>query len=158
MLSKLFAVLGLPLTFTLAGHVSAAAITVVECVDADGASSFRDRYPPGTVQTGALQIRNATASADGSLEEVASENPVLLYVVPECDTCDLVRNLLQKHSIPYDEVDVQDNAKRQENLKALSGSLVVPAVTIGATVLTDYSETGLDNALTQAGYPACAVE
>lgn len=158
MLSRLFVTLGPALTLALAGHVSAAAITVVECVDAAGAASFRDRCPPGTVQTGELQIHNATVAADGSLEEVASENPVLLYVVPECDACDLVRNLLQKRSIPYDEVDVQDNAERQENLKALSGGLVVPAVTIGATVLTGYSKTGLDNALTQAGYPARAVE
>ncbi|MGR8920395.1 MAG: glutaredoxin family protein [Gammaproteobacteria bacterium] len=142
----LAAALGLVLT-------PAAAVTVVECVDAEGNSSFRDTCPPGTTKKGEKQLRGLGGTKEMSIAQVAASNPVTVYVVPECDACDLVRNSLSSREIPFKEVDVQDNAELQQELKSIAGGLTVPAIVVGDDVLTGYSRDAIDGALAKAGYP-----
>ncbi len=129
------------------------AVTVVECVDAEGNSSFRSACPPGTTKKGEKHLRGTRAPEEPGMEEIAAANPITLYSVPDCDACDLVRNALAGRGIPFTETDVQDNAERQEELKAATGGLTVPALKIGERVLTGYSRDAIDGALEQAGYP-----
>lgn len=136
------------------GAGPAAALTVVECVDAEGNRSFRDKCPPGMEKKGEKTLRGVSSSDDPSLEDVATANPITLYTVPNCDACDLVRNALSSRGLPFSEKDVQDNAELQEELKAETGGLTVPATKIGSRqALTGYSRSALDIALEQAGYP-----
>jgi glutaredoxin len=127
--------------------------TVVECVDADGNVSFRDRCPPGMTKKGEKQLRGVNSAPEPSVADIAATNPVMVYVVPQCDACDLVRNALDSRDIPYDLRDVQDDAAAQEELKGRSGGLTVPTTLVGDRVLTGYSRDAIDGALRQAGYP-----
>ena len=127
--------------------------TVVECVDADGNVSFRDRCPPGMTKKGEKQLRGVSSQPEPSTAHIAAANPITVYVVPQCDACDLVRNALDSRDIPYHLRDVQDNAAAQEELKGRSGGLTVPTTLVGDRVLTGYSRDAIDSALRQAGYP-----
>ena len=64
-----------------------------------------------------------------------------------------MRNLLNTRNLPFTEKNVQDNAEMQEELKAVTGGLTVPATKIGSNIFTGYSRSAIDNALEQAGYP-----
>lgn len=130
-----------------------AAVTVVECVDAAGNSSFRDKCPPGTTKKGEKRLRGVSSDDAPSVEEIAEENPITLYTVPDCDACDLVRNVLSSRGLPFTEKDVQDNAEMQEELKGVTGGLTVPAMVVGENVSTGYSRSAIETALRSAGYP-----
>lgn len=147
-------VLGLILTFAAA---PAGAVKVFECVDAEGNSSFRDKCPPGMTKTGEKRLLGVGGTDDGpSIEELASTHPITLYTVPDCDACDLVRSRLDSRDLPYTEKNVQDDAALQDEMKATTGGLTVPAVVVGSKILSGYSSDALDAALETAGYPAPA--
>ena len=133
------------------------AVTVTECVDAEGHSSFTDKCPPGTTKKGERTIHGVSTNKPKSMGDIAAENPVLLYTVPNCDACDLVRQALSSRNVPVTEKNVQDNAANQEELKTRTGAMTVPAMTVGSAVLSGYNRSAIDNALNQAGYPPPAV-
>jgi glutaredoxin len=132
---------------------SASAVTVVECVDANGDASFRERCPPGTVKKGEKKLLGVGASSRPSAAEVAKTHPVTLYTVPQCDPCDLVRNQLDKRKVPYTEKDVAENVELQIELMDAAGSVTVPTVLVGDEVFKGYDRAALEAGLTEAGYP-----
>lgn len=131
------------------------ALTVVECVDEDGNSSFRDICPPEmTVKSTREYQGEPEPEAPPSAEDVARDNPVTLFVAPNCNACDLVRNLLQTRNIPFAEKDASEDPQVQAELSTITeGPLVVPTVTIGEIRLTDYNKTEIETALSSVGFP-----
>jgi len=144
---------GCALLLSLTALPALAAVTVVECVDADGNSSFRDKCPPGTTKTGDKKLIGVSPNKVKTAAEVAADNPIFLYTVPNCDACDLVRNALTNRGVPVNEKNVEDNSANQDEMKAKTGNMTVPALLIGSTVLTGYNRSAIDSALNQAGFP-----
>ncbi|MGD9600392.1 MAG: glutaredoxin family protein [Gammaproteobacteria bacterium] len=103
-------------------------------------------------------MRNAPARGPTSAADIAKKSPVILYVVPACDTCDLLRLQLETRGIPFTEMDVSTNRASQDALETASGALTVPTVTIGSEVLQGFDRANLDARLTAVGYPAPAVK
>jgi glutaredoxin len=136
----------------------ASARTVVECREPDGTITFRDRCTPGQTKTGEKRLQGSPARGASSAAEIAKKSPVVLYVVPACDTCDLLRLQLQARGIPFAETDVSTDRANQDALQAASGALTVPTVTIGTEVLKGYDRADLDARLTAVGYPAPAAK
>ena len=145
------------LTYGLVTAAGSQAVTVVECVDADGNTSFMDTCPPGWEKKGEKLIRRG-GPREPSLSEIAAANPIIFYTVPKCDACDLVRNAMTGRNIPFRERDVQDNVEMQQELQEVSGGLTVPALKIGDRVLRGYSRYAIDDALADAGYPVEGAE
>jgi glutaredoxin len=131
------------------------ALTVVECVDQDGNSSFRDSCPPEMTLKSKLELRGEPEPEEPpSAEEIARDNPVTLFVAPNCNACDLVRNLLETRGIPFAEKDASEDPQVQAELSTITeGPLVVPTVTIGEIKLTDYNKTEIESALSSVGFP-----
>ncbi len=145
------AVVGLALT---AGP--APAVTVVSCKDKDGSTFFADRCPPGATKMGEKEVRGGPRlDTEAALAEVAKSHPVVLYTVPNCDACDLVRQQLKMRNVPFTEKDVgAEQVDNQQALKAVSkGNMTVPTTAVGARVFTGYSRAALDLGLDEAGYP-----
>ena len=144
----------LGLSLLTAISLPAAAVKVVECKEPDGSVSFRERCPAGSAQVGSRQVAGAARQdAAAQLAEVARKSPVTLYAVPQCDACDLVRQQLRASKLPFTEQDVATDAAQQDALKAIAGSLTVPAVTVGTQVFTGYNRAALEAGLKAAGYP-----
>jgi len=131
------------------------ALTVVECVDQDGNSSFRDSCPPEMTLKSKRELRGEPEPEEPpSAEEIARDNPVTLFVAPNCNACDLMRNLLETRGIPFAEKDASEDPQVQAELATITeGPLVVPTVTIGAIKLTDYNKTEIESALSSVGFP-----
>lgn len=130
-----------------------AARTVVECRGPDGAISYRDRCPPSESKVSEKRLSHVSRPQP-SAAEVASRNPVVLYSVPSCDTCDLVRLQLQTRGVPFKEKDASTDPVIQEELKSASGAVTVPTVMIGTKALAGYDRAALAERLDAAGYPA----
>ena len=128
------------------------ATTVFECIDADGNATFMKACPPGTKPKGEYRLTgiNPPSATD---EDIARDHPVTLYVVDDCDACDLVRMNLEKRSVPFSEKNVTGDADMQAELEEKSGGLTVPAVLIGEEVVSGYSKAALEAKLNEVGYP-----
>ena len=73
-------------------------------------------------------------------------------MVPDCDSCEAVREYLQARNISVTLKDASNEQEIQEELKALNGILRVPVVVIGETKVSGYNRTELNNTLAAAGY------
>lgn len=125
--------------------------------DSSGRVSYHDAPPP---QGSGYHVEEKRMRGDarygGGEEnpntEAASKNPVILYSVPQCPSCDLARAFLQKHKIPFKEINVVSDSKVQQQLRKVSGSLSVPTITVGKKVMKGYMQSLLEGELTAAGY------
>lgn len=123
------------------------AVTVVECEDSQGNRSFQDRCPPGTTPIDKKQY-SVTAP-----EQKKGNLSATLYVIPECDSCDQVKEFLELRHISITEKDVSGDFKLQEELKEKTGGdLHVPVLILGEKVLKGYNRAELLQALADAGY------
>jgi len=134
------------------------AASLYKWVDADGNVVYQDTPPPGNVDFEESKVDGVKPSlptdTGKQIEDAALENPVSLFTVPVCDSCDLVRLLLEKKSIPFAEKDVRNNQETQAELQEISGSLSVPTLVIGSKVLDGFSRIAITQALEDAGFPS----
>ena len=134
-----------------------AAMTIVECVNKSGESTFSERCPPGSVKKGEKQLRGLTAKNDSeevSIADVAREHPITLFAVDDCVACGLVKNQLNAREIPFTEINVTGDQEKFKQLTAATGGpATVPTLTIDDKVLSGYNGASLNAALTAAGYP-----
>ncbi|MGI9317850.1 MAG: DUF4124 domain-containing protein [bacterium] len=131
--------------------------TLYKWVDEDGNVTYQDTPPPGDVQFESSDVDGPRPplpdEAGLKIEEAALANPVSLYTVPQCASCDLVRLYLERNSIPFAEKDVRNNVDTQNELENIAGALTVPTLVIGDQVLDGYSQNAIKAALTNAGFP-----
>ena len=141
---------------------AASAQKTYKWVDDQGNVSYHDRPPPAnspyTVQE--KRISTPRERATDANEDAALKNPVVLYTVPSCTSCESARQYLKGRNVPFTEKNVESDVKLQQELKQKVGSLTVPAILIGAKVMNGYMESLLAGELDQAGYakPAAATE
>lgn len=134
---------------------TASAQKMYKWVDAQGNVSYHDRPPPSdssyTVQE--KRIGSKRESATDAADEAAQKNPVVLYAVPKCPSCDQARTYLKSRNVPFADKNVESDVKLQQELKAKAGGLSVPTIMVGTKVLNGYLESLLAGELDQAGYP-----
>ncbi|MDB9751700.1 glutaredoxin family protein [Gammaproteobacteria bacterium] len=122
-----------------------AAVKIVECEDEQGNKVFQKSCPPGSTQVGSKKFKIGKAPKNIIIRAT-------LFVIPDCDACDDVRDFLSDRNIPMTEKNVSDNTKLQSELKKLTDVLEVPVTIIGDEILTGYSRSKLLTALKKSGY------
>ena len=140
-----------------AGLIPAKAVTIVECIDESGQSSFRDSCPPGSIKKGEKRLRGNVNPPTPVLSEIVAKHPVTLYSIPNCDSCELVRLQLKARGVPFTDKDASTDGAVRKELQALlgveDGLMNVPVVHIDDTILREYDADALTAALDRAGYP-----
>lgn len=132
----------------------AQAITVIECVEKDGSSWFRDKCPPEMSVKSSQEVRRKRKPTLTLDEEIANRSAVVLFTAPNCEACDLVREQLSGREVPFTDKDSSQDRDIQAELSATTGGpLTVPTITIGEYQFTGYSHHQLKSALDNAGYP-----
>jgi len=117
-------------------HPVFSAVDIVICEDAEGNQTFQKTCPPGTSLIGEKKIsvgKNSSGIVD------LSKLNVVLYTIPDCDTCENVAIYLKSRDIPYSEKDVSKGFEIQQELTKLSGKLSVPVTVIGEEVVSGYN-------------------
>lgn len=128
-----------------------AAVSIVECEDADGERTFQATCSPGTTQVNKREILTGP-STGGAVNSGDTVVKATLYSVPECVVCGDVREFLESRKVVVNEKDASNEQLIQEELKALTGVLRVPVIVIGDTVISGYQRDQLTAALMAAGY------
>ena len=127
------------------------AVSIYECVDEAGNRTFQERCPPGTTLAGEKKFYTGTGVAEGAAPDVA----VTLYLVPDCDACDVVRNVLSDYGARFTEKNIENNVELQTELMEKSGggaTLSVPTVIVGEKVIVGFNKQGLTSTLEEAGF------
>ncbi len=137
----------LTLTFTSLNAI--AAVKIVECEDAEGNRSFQKACPPDSTQVGEKSLKTGPNSTESSSNK---DITATLYMVPDCEACDEIREFLGARKIPITEKDANESIEIQKELTELTGALKVPTTIIGEEVLTGYSRANFISALEAAGY------
>lgn len=135
------------LLLLVAAPLTASAATVYQCEDASGQRTFQDRCPPGTKVVMESRYGRPEPAAAGGAQDAAI-GPVTLYVVPDCESCEEVREFLQLREVEFEEVNVADDVEMQNRLKKVSGQLRVPTTVIGGRAVIGYNRGELAAALT----------
>lgn len=105
------------------------------------------KFPEGILSSEYLPYETRKAQQDF---------PVVLYVASGCgELCIQARNLLSKRGIPFDEKMVRTKDEI-DALKRLTGSEIVPTITIGKTILQGFQSEQWQGELDVAGYPKSA--
>jgi glutaredoxin len=116
--------------------------------DENGRRQYGD-IPPST----AKDVKMIGASAAGAKPQALP--PVTLYTNSNCGAlCTEARVYLQKRSVPFTEVSVEEPADVEKLRELTGGTQNVPVLTIGAAVHRGYHPTFYEKVLATAGYPA----
>lgn len=75
---------------------------------------------------------------------------ITLYSTRQCPHCRQARQYLQQRGLPFQELDVQSNARAQKALQRL-GARAVPVILIGDARVDGFDRARLDRLLVKAG-------
>ncbi len=136
---------------------AAHAVKLYKWVDAEGNVSYQDQPPQKGQKFEEKSFSesgtNTQRNADVGREKAALKSPVTLYIAPKCDSCDLVRTVLDLYRVPYTQLDVEDNPDAQKKLIKAAGSVRVPSLTVGDSVVNGFNRNKIEDALREHGYP-----
>lgn len=134
---------------------SAHAQKLYKWVDDQGNVFYQDQLPPDADETTEAYAEDPElidAAKPNPAAAAAKSHPVTLFSIPVCDACDLVRNMLKKNGVPFNEKDANDDPAVQNELMKLSGQLSVPLLTVGKKVIYGYNSMAIEEELSNAGY------
>lgn len=124
-----------------------AAVKIVECLDAEGNRSFQKTCPPGSTEVSAKSFRTGSSGGENKVDIRAT-----LYLIPDCESCEQVKEFLRARDVSITVKDVDGNLELQNELTDIAGGLKVPTTILGDEVLTGYSRGSFLEALEKAGY------
>jgi len=135
----------------------AGAAQMYRWVDSDGNVFYSDQLPPVSARD-IEQKRISTDIADDDgmnyvLRQAVRNFPVTLYNSNCGEICTKASALLTKRGVPFSEKNPVQQPADSAALKALVGSLEVPVLKVGDTVLKGFKEDEWNDALDAAGYP-----
>jgi len=136
--------------------LTAGAATLYKWIDKDGKVTYQDQPPPpGAGRVEEREIKDVGSDQSETIAEIAKKHPVVIYTIPKCSSCDLVRDYLQKRLIPFTEKNVAlGNLANQKEMQDKVGDVIVPTILVGAKVMKGgYIESLLEGELDAAGYP-----
>ncbi len=74
-------------------------------------------------------------------------NPVKIYSTPTCVYCKMAKSFFDQNNVKYEEFNVQDDLKAQEEMIQKSGQLGVPVIDIGGDIYVGFDRGALAKAL-----------
>jgi glutaredoxin len=124
------------------------AVTVHKCIDVNNEITYQDKCPPGTES-----VNNFKLAAGKSVE---LQPETTLYVVPDCESCDITRDIMKRHGLTnFTEINIKFDKKLQNKLRkslGTEGALSVPIVIFGEKKIIGFNKEALINELDAAGF------
>lgn len=126
-------------------------------VDSQGKVHYSDLPPPATAKD-AQRIKVPAKAPEEEktsyeLEQAKKNFPVTLFVTDCGDACAKARALLAQRAIPHAVKNPYQPADAEALKKLTGGSLEVPVLLIGKTILRGFEKTQWHRELDVAGYP-----
>lgn len=133
---------------------AAAAVDVYRWVDEKGVVHYTDQPAPPQAKQERKRFSTSVPAAElpYATREAAKNFPVVLFAGDCGDNCNKAVAFLSERGIPFTSRDARDPVVAK-TLKAISGGLQVPVITIGREVVKGFSDSSWGKALSLAGYP-----
>ena len=128
------------------------AVTIQECVGENNERVFQKICPPGMTTVETLELK--TGKPSKSTQE-PSDVDITIYTVPKCDSCAVMRNVLEIYGAKFTEVNIENNVELQNELNekiGAGGSLKVPTVIFGEKQIIGLNKASLISELEGAGF------
>lgn len=129
------------------------AVTIQECVGENNERVFQKICPPGMTTVDTLELKTGKPSKSKAQEP--SDVDITIYTIPKCDSCTLMRNVLEIYGAKFTEVNIENNVELQNELIekiGAGGSLKVPTVIFGESQIIGLNKASLISELEAAGY------
>jgi len=130
--------------------LNVSAITIHECVDENNETTFQDTCPPGSDSVNSFILQTAAPT-----EPTKFGTNITLYSAPDCESCDITRNVLTRYDATFNEIDIKHNEETQTKLRILLGSegeLTIPIVIFGEKQIVGFKKGTLISELEAAGF------
>jgi glutaredoxin len=140
----------------LTAACAAGAQQLYRWTDETGRVHITDTPPPAAARN--VQQKSPGPAANEAqqpfeLRQATQNFPVTLYTAPACkEICAMARTHLNKRGVPFTEIQVGDDASREE-LKKVSGGEDVPTLVVGRSVHRGYAQEQYEALLDSARYP-----
>ena len=72
---------------------------------------------------------------------------VIIYSTPACVYCRMAKEFFKEHNVAYEEKNVLDDEKLQQEMIEKSGQLGVPVIDIGGQIVVGYDKETLEELL-----------
>jgi len=79
------------------------------------------------------------------------DNKVKIYTTSWCVYCKSAKDFFKANNIPFEEIDVENDQKAQEEMIHKSGQLGVPVIEANGQVFVGFDKRGLTRALNVTG-------
>lgn len=130
--------------------INVSAVEINECEDEEGNRSFQKKCPVGTTS---VNKKNYSLRGTSPTSAQSGPVPIVLYLQPDCGSCDEMKEFLTVKNIPITEKNVKDNAEFRKELESKTGrSARVPVLVIGEQLIQGYDSERMTSALRDAGY------
>jgi len=111
---------------------------------------LRELEPEGRVPVEAF-TRTERADAEAAPQPPAAgdgKSKVILYCRPGCIDCRLARRFLERHGVPYTEINVRAEPEAEARVKEWTGGpLISPVFDVAGQIIIDFKRTELAQAL-----------
>ncbi len=122
------------------------AVNVYECIDSEGNTVFQDRCPPGMTKKSEMKYNGKAPTEENKFSKF-DEQPVIIYLTPNCTGCEQMLDYFNAREISVVEKNIEDNIELQNELIEKIGNLSVPTVDIHGEYLSGYNDTKLTEIL-----------
>lgn len=69
--------------------------------------------------------------------------PVTIYSTPTCHFCQMAKEFLNEHNVPFTNYDVSVDAAKREEMIQLTGQLGVPVIKVGDDIMVGFDRSKL---------------
>lgn len=128
---------------------SASAAKLYKWIDENGSVSYQDSPPPSGANI--VKEEDITPTTTTAASQQTTSQPVTVYTVENCESCELLLLRLQNWEIPTIEQSLRDSDV-QAQILAAEITLQAPTLLIDGKFVSDSSTGNLVSELQQAGY------
>lgn len=76
---------------------------------------------------------------------------VTVYSAPWCAFCKAAKVFLQSHSVPFTEVNIEQDPQAAEHISAKTHQMGVPVIAVGSTYVVGFNKQELEGTLRAEG-------
>jgi glutaredoxin 3 len=74
---------------------------------------------------------------------MSMDKNITIYSTPTCHFCQMTKEFLTEHNIPYTEYNVAADMERRQEMIEKSGQMGVPVITIGDDLIVGFDKAKL---------------
>jgi len=121
-------------------------------VDENGVVSYQDMPPPsGSKIVKEEELATSSSTATDSQNTASNSDPVDVYTIENCESCEIILLRLQNWGIPTNELSLQDRDIQAQILQT-NESLQAPTLRINNQFISNTETNNLLLELREAGY------